>query len=1196
MNFYRELYFSIAILAALSAIHKSAARETPLQVRAVPGPLLVLMTNSAIGVTWTNNLPEQKYIERQNLMNGAGVALGDFDGDGRCDVFLCKKFGSSALYRNLGNWQFEEVASRAGVTCTNITASGAVFADADGDGKLDLLVTAFQGPNAYFRNLGNGVFTNLAEQAGFKSIGGATSQALSDLDGDGDLDIYENRFAVEALLRDGASFSTRMVRGQPVVTGRFSKRLKIIEGKVVEFGEPDVLYRNDGGKFTPLKWEEFFSDEAGQPVSPPPADFGLSVQIRDVDLDGDPDIYTCNDFQTPDHLWLNDGKGRFREAPAMTFRNRSYASMGVDFADIDRDGDLDFITVEMLSRDRRRHLAQASPMTSTRRAPGEIENREDVPRNGLYINRGDGTYAETAWFSGLAASDWSWTPIFADLDLDGYEDLLISNGHIHDVNDRDAASRVANLSSEAKRGKLRDYPRLDTSNAAYRNRGNLTFEDVSERWGFDSKQITHGMALGDLDGDGDLDVVGNCHNAGPLFYQNNSAGARVAVRLSGRNPNTHGIGARVRLTGAGVDQIQEMISGGRYLSGDESMRVFAAGTNSSPLALEVTWRDGKQTRITAVKPNTLYEIEESTASVVPSASAPSLKPWFEDVSVRLNHTNREIAFDDFERQPLLPRRYSQLGPGLAWIDLSGDGADELVIGAARGETLSRLQNDGRGNFTTSTFGDKPVADDTAGIVGTVLNGKPVILAAIAHYESGQAGPPVRIFDGEGARAVGTPLPANASPGPLATGDLDGDGDLDLFVGGRIQPGNYPAETSAAIYRNEKGVFTIDQVASDLVRPTGMITAAVFSDLDSDGFPELVTAEEWGPIRIYRNSRGSLVSRTEADARAGWWNSVTTGDLNNDGRLDIIAGNWGRNSHYERGRDRSRWLIYFGDLEPGVQGELIEAYTEDGVAPVRDLQTLSVAMPTMRELFPSHTAFASAKLESALVTRLDKAQFHHAATLDSMILLNEGGNSYRAVALPDEAQWSPVFGNNIADFDNDGFNDVFLAQNFFAVRPEDDRLDAGRGLLLRGSADGKLVAVPGQISGLRIYGEQRGSAVGDFDRDGRIDLAVAQNGAQTKLYRNSAAPAGIRVRFQGSEQNPYGYGVVLRPRTSAGWGSAREIHGGSGYWSQDSPVQIVPATTSALQVRWPGGKETETTLPAGVTEVTIDVAGRVSTGK
>ena len=341
------------------------------------------------------------------------------------------------------------------------------------------------GPDACFLNLGDGRFTNITAAANclqrrhdFACVG--------DIDGDGDLDCT---FATLEWRRSCATAGVCHSHGQwkPVVAGRYAKRLAIVGDRIIEFGEPDVLYRNDGqGRFTPVEWKETFRDEKGQPMAPTP-DFGLAVQIRDINADGFPDIYVCNDFQTPDRLWLNDGRGHFRAPESLALRNMSYASMGVDFADIDRDGWLDFITIEMLGRDHTRHLNQFSPMNPVPRTPGLIQDREEIARNALFRNRGDNTYAEIAWFSGVAATDWSWTPIFVDVDLDGFEDLLISNGHMHDVNDRDVKeARDADTSARPRidRKVVLRYPRLEPPKAAFRNRGDLTFEDAADAWGF----------------------------------------------------------------------------------------------------------------------------------------------------------------------------------------------------------------------------------------------------------------------------------------------------------------------------------------------------------------------------------------------------------------------------------------------------------------------------------------------------------------------------------------------------------------------------------------------------------------------------------------------------------------------------------------------------------------------------------------
>src|SRR5262245_38525344 len=415
--------------ASLNWVQERGYRYANLNVPVGGKTGFTLLSPDETGILWTNHLSGQRIMEYQNLMSGAGVAAGDFDGDGECDLYFCNKGGANALFRNLGGWKFENVAIKAGVTCSNQISTGAVFADLDGDGRLDLLVNSFMGPNACFLNKGDGRFTNITTSAGLISVGGTTSLALGDVDGDGTLDLYVAYFGIKSLSRDaGGSFSVKMVGGKRVIVGRNARRLQFIGDRLVELGEPDILYLNDGkAHFTPVSWEKTFSDEHGRSMTAP-LDFGLAVQIRDINDDGWPDIYVCNDFQTPDRFWLNDGHGHFRAVAPPAWLKMPYASMGVDFADIDRDGRLDFFTVEMFPRDHTRKMWQALTMPVLTRQVGEIDNLEEVARNTLYWNRGDGTYTEIADYSGVAASDWSWCPVFLDVDLDGYEDILVSNG------------------------------------------------------------------------------------------------------------------------------------------------------------------------------------------------------------------------------------------------------------------------------------------------------------------------------------------------------------------------------------------------------------------------------------------------------------------------------------------------------------------------------------------------------------------------------------------------------------------------------------------------------------------------------------------------------------------------------------------------------------------------------------------------
>ncbi len=568
------------------------------------------------GVLSTNHLAEESMASNLNLMLGSGVAAGDFDGDGRCDLYFPRIEGTNVLYRNLGGWRFEEMAGRAGVACPNLHSSGAVFADFDGDADLDLFVTTLGSGTHCFRNDGKGNFADVTRESGLASQTGGTSMALADVNGDGALDLYVCNYGAQSIVRAGGSAQVRKVNGQWQVIGPYAPRLRFENGRIREVGEPDVLYLNDGhGHFRALPWEsEALMDEEGKPLATP-WDYGLTVQMRDVNGDGAPDIYVCNDFQSPDRFWLNDGHGHFRLLPKLAVRCQSHASMGVDFADIDRDGALDFMVVEMAAHDHQRRMCEMSSLIPGPYQVGQVDARPETPRNTLFWNRGDGTYAEVARYAGVEASGWSWQPVFLDVDLDGYEDLLVITGYPHDVQDLDAQSRIQSLGKQSvaeSRKTLFLYPSLKTSNLAYRNVGNCAFSDFSEPWHFDSTEISQGIALADLDEDGDLDAVINCLNAVPLLYRNETSAPRITVRLRGAAPNTEGIGARITLTGGGCPpQTQEILCGGRYLSGDQACRVFAAnGEPASRFSLTVLWRAGHRTILNDLKPNTLVEVSE----------------------------------------------------------------------------------------------------------------------------------------------------------------------------------------------------------------------------------------------------------------------------------------------------------------------------------------------------------------------------------------------------------------------------------------------------------------------------------------------------------------------------------------------------------------------------------------------------------
>ena len=1221
---------ALAVLGANAATPEwqsgDGHRSAPLAVPGQGKTGFRLMTAAETGITFTNSVDEWESAANRVLLNGSGVAVGDYDADGRPDIYFCSLNGRNTLYRNLGDWRFSDVTELAGLRRDRRFYRGAVFADVNGDGALDLLIAVLGGGVECHVNNGRGVFTNNTAAARTGSSFGSMTMALADVDGNGTLDLYVANNRTDDI-RDRGQTDLRMVNGQMAVPPELKDRLTVVNREVREYGEPDQLYLNDGrGRFAPVSWTGGrFRTEAGEPLSGPPLDWGLAAMFRDINGDGFPDLYVCNDFWTPDRVWLNDGKGRFQAAAALALRNTSASSMGVDFADLDRDGFSECFVVDMLSRDLRLRLRQAPAQRSMTSPVGVIDDRPQFMRNTLFRNRGDGTFVELANYAGLAASDWSWSPIFLDVDLDGYEDVLIASGHAKDVQDLDAQAQIRarqhswkGFASETERQKaftkelmehMRLYPRLDMPIVAFRNQGALHFEETTATWGTEQPGVHHAMATADFDGDGDLDLVVNNLESAAGLYRNESIAPRVAVRLKGRAPNTQGIGAVVSLRGGTVPmQSQEMISGGRYLAGCDPELVFAPGTAPSNLTLEVTWRSGQRSRVDQVHRNRVYEIQEP-ASARPVLNSPPVpaSPVFVDASARLNHRHHEDPFDDFALQPLLPFKLSQAGPATAWFDLDGDGRDELWIGAGRGGALGGYRFASANQIDAIDTSNVPLMDDTSGIAGWVTaSGRRTLLVGLSGYEDPKAHRLVACRL-EGKRLVQLTNFLELGDwggGALAVGDLDGDGDLDLFVGGGVINGRYPEARPGRIFRCVGEQLEMDTENTRSVSGAGLVQGAVWSDLDNDGFAELILACDWGPVRVFSNRAGRLSESTKEfglDAYTGWWKGVTTGDIDGDGQLDLVAANWGLNSPYRASAVGPLALLY-GDLADRGINDLLEVEAEgsggsslESSYPRRLLETLGTSMPFLWEQTPTHKAFSELSVSRLLGARISRMRKVEATTLASTLFLRRDGH-FIPVTLPPEAQWAPAFDVKVTDLDGDGREDIFLTQNFFALRPGLPRLDGGCGLWLRGADGTNLAAVPVGESGIRVFGEQRGAALADFDGDGRTDVVVSQNGAKTMLWRNQGAKPGMRVRLKGPPGNPNGLGACLRLKYARGWGPRREVHGSSGYQSFDSLVEILAIgdLPREISVRWPGGKET--TVPwtrvfdSHSPEVTIGLAG------
>ena len=1157
---------------------------------------------------------DEHALANRNLMIGSGVAIADVDGDGVPDLFLASVERPAALYHNAGKMKFDDVTAASGIDTKGLATTGAAFADVEGDGDADLLVGTLGGPLKLFVNDGRGHFTDGTATSGLTAGLAATTLTLADVDGDGDLDLYvatyKTRNALDAYPPQARAFDQVVKKRGEVyeVVPEWKREFRVEArpdlGGIVrsQRAERDLFFVNDGkGHFTEqptfgARWR----DESGAPLKEAPDLFGLAAAFYDVNGDGAPDLYVCNDFEDPDQFWLNDGRGGFRLVPALAIRATSNTCMSVDFGDIDRDGHVDIFTADMLSPTlaaRQRQIPTHTPLPKT---IGVSADRAQWMRNTLQVSRGDGTWAQVADFAGVAATDWTWGSAFADIDLDGYEDLLVVAGHHWDIRDADTFERIRNAFPRVAWNREQgEFPRLAVPNVAFRNNGDLTFADVSKAWAFGSDSaVSNALALGDLDGDGDLDALVGRFNAPPMLYRNESDAHRVAVRLRGAPPNRDGVGAVVRVRAASLPvQMREVTAGGAYLSSSDPALTFATGRDTV-FAIEVRWRDGTVSRIAEARADRRYEIDQSGATAPATAPATSITPLFTDATALLGgHSHHESMFDDLARQPLLPNRFSQMGPGVSWIDVDGDDREDLVVADGRGGALTVLRNGARGFTAVRATGS--LAGDLGTVVAVAKGAQSLLVASQSNYEAASAEqassiPSVISFGLAGGRPVAgaAVLPADtAMMGALALGDVDGDGILDLFVGARVRPGAWPMPARSRLLRGSAtGEFVPDPVNDASMRFLGLVSGATFADINGDGRADLVVTSEWGPVRVLLNESGRLIDATE---RLGMsqvtsrWNGVTAGDFDGDGRLDLVATSWGRNVPWRATPERPLKLLV-GDFGTGIGVLLVQ---DDSATrremPLESFSRLGVAMPSVRERIASYTDFSRSDAATVLGPFAARAKRVGATTLENTLFLNRGARM-EAHALPSTAQLAPAMSAVVADFDGDGREDLFLGQNFFPTDIGTLRFDAGAGLVLIGDGAGGFTARSVMQSGVSVLGDQRGAAAADYDGDGRVDLAVSQNGAATRLFHNTGGAPGLRVHLDAGPGNPRGIGTQLRVVVGGEPLAAREVRAGSGYWSVDGAVTVMPlpAGAEALWVRWPGGATQTVPLAAGVRELRL----------
>ncbi|HEY8995628.1 MAG TPA: FG-GAP-like repeat-containing protein [Lacunisphaera sp.] len=1088
---------------------------------------------------WTDHYQELIYGAM-----GTGVAVGDYDGDGRPDVFVVSKTEASRLYRNLGDWKFEEVTVKAGIEepgKPGAWTQGVAFADVNNDGKLDLYLCRFGAPNLLFINQGNGTFKEEAKQRGLAVVDASGQGAFCDYDRDGWLDVYVQTNMLDAVKAPG--------------------------------GQKDHLFRNRGdGTFEEVTAKAGISGET----------MGHSATWWDYDSDGWPDLYVANDYATEDQLYHNNGNGTFTNIISRATARTPYYAMGSDLGDVDNDGRIDLLVADMAASTREKD--QRGMAGSRARAQTYSDDPAIAPplmHNALYLGTGTAVLREAALLAGVAATDWTWSVRWEDFDNDGRLDLYVTNGMIREYHNADMLEHIMALENPAdSRRAMQSAPVFGERHLAYRNEGGMSFKEVGREWGLDQVGVSFGAATGDLDGDGDMDLVYGNYEGKPTVLRNDSAsGHRLVVALKGRESNRFGVGATVRIKTARGPQVRTLVLARGYLSTSEPILHFGLGEESVIDELSVEWPSGHRQNFSHIATDQKLTITEPDGPA--HVSLPPVPAGLFE-SVALDLVAHEQPEPESNPQPLMPYRFDRRGPALAV--LPKDGREQLLLGGTTKDPLT--------GFAADSLDDGPllVFEANGDGIPDLLQTK----AGTSRPFGNDYQPKLHLGTATGFSPA--PLPAiPQSTGAAITADYDRDGDLDVFLGARVLPGKYPLSPRSVLLRNDGGVFT--EVPLPANGELGLVTSAVFSDLDADGWPDLILATEWGPIVYLHNESGhGFTDRSAAQGftHTGMWSAIATADFNHDGKPDYVVGNLGLNTPYRSGPA----ILFHGRFGDGGPPLIVEAIEEAGqLYPRRSRNELGARISGLLRRFPRHNDYAKASLPEVVgAERLAKARRFEATELRSGVYLSQPDGSHRFVPLPWAAQLAPVQGVVTLDLTGEGHPDIALVQNSHAPTPSLGRFTGGLGLVLLNDGLGNFQSLDPAMSGLVVPGDAKALVVTDLNQDGWPDLVASRNDQPALGFRHHglAGRRPLRILLQGPPGNPTGIGARLTLTLADGSAQTAAVSAGGGYYSQSCPAVCFsyPATSTprSLAVSWPDG-HTSTVAVTTDANVTLTISAR-----